>query len=199
MIRCVPVTTTDDNQEPVSLREMKTWLRIDDAETVDDGLVRALLVSARRRVEERHNRAFVIQTFDAYLDQTPCEPWVKLPRAPLVDVTAVTGFSNTELTDTGGTALSTDAYYVDTASEPGRVVLTGAAAWPTSTRWANALIIRFTAGESTSPAGVQDRAKTEIKQLVARLYEHRGDEIETAQILTEYEQCPSDLSIPEWG
>jgi uncharacterized phiE125 gp8 family phage protein len=199
VIRCKEVTSTSAVEEPVGLSEMKVWLRVDEDETIDDGLIQALIGSARERVEERHNRAFLTRSFDAYLDDTPCGDEVRLPRAPLVSVTSIKGFSSTDLTDTGGTAMSTDGFYADVASEPGRVVLTGSAAWPTATRAANALIIRFTAGESTSPYGVQERAKTEIKQLVARLYEHRGDDLETAKILTEYESSPSDLSLPEWG
>lgn len=199
MIRCVEVTATSDPGEPVTLEEMKTWLRIDDGEGIDDGLVQGLIATARKRVEERWNRAFMKRSFDGYLDETPRCDEIRLPRAPLVSVTSIKGFNLTDLTDTGGTAMSTSGFYVDTASEPGRVVLNGVSAWPTGTRPANAMIVRFVAGESTSAANVQERAKTEIKQLVARLYEYRGDELETAKVLTDYEQCPIDLDLPEWG
>lgn len=197
MIRCVAVSPSTD--EPVTVAEAKLWIKLDSTETADDNVVSSLITTARTRIEECSARSFIKNTFDAYLDRTPCEQEVRLPRAPLVSVTSVTGFSNLDLTDTGGTAMSTSGYYVDTASEPGRVVLTGASAWPTGTRRANAMIIRFVAGESTSAAGVQERAKTEIKQLVAKLYEHRGDELEQQQILDEYETAPNDLSLPEWG
>jgi uncharacterized phiE125 gp8 family phage protein len=197
VIRCVVVTPS--TQEPVSLADVKLWIKVDSTETADDDVVSTLLATARARIEECSGRAFIKNTFDAYLDCTPREQEIRLPRAPLVSVTSVTGFSNLDLSDTGGTAMSTSGYYVDTASEPGRIVLTGASAWPTSTRRANALIIRFIAGESSGSSGVQDRAKTEIKQLVAKLYEHRGDELETQKILQEYESAPTDLSLPEWG
>lgn len=198
MIRCVLVPSSS-TEEPVSVADAKLWLKVDTTETVDDDVVSSLILTARTKIEERDARSFIKNTFDAFLDCTPREQEIRLPRAPLVSVTSVTGFSNLDLTDTGGTAMSTSGYYVDTASEPGRVVLTGASAWPTSTRRANALIVRFIAGESSGSSGVQDRAKTEIKQLVAKLYEHRGDELETQKILQEYENAPTDLSLPEWG
>ncbi len=197
MIRCVVVTPSTD--EPVSAAEAKLWIKVDSTETADDAVVSSLITTARTRIEEAAGRSFIKNTFDAYIDCTPREQEIRLPRAPLVSVTSVTGFSNLDLTDTGGTAMSTSGYYVDTASEPGRIVLTGASAWPTSTRRANALIIRFIAGESSGSSGIQERAKAEIKQLVAKLYEHRGDELETQKILQEYEHAPTDLSLPEWG
>jgi uncharacterized phiE125 gp8 family phage protein len=198
MIRCVPVLPLT-TQEPVTLAEAKLWLRIDEAEADEDLLIQSLMATARRRIEECHSRAFIQQTFDAVLDDVPGCDAVKLPRSPLVSVTSIRGFGTTELTDTGGTAMSSTGYYVDTLSEPGRVVLTGTDAWPTATRYANALIIRFVAGESTSSTGVQDRAKTEIKSLLASLYEHRGDEAEMAKVLAEYGTAPTDLALPEWG
>ncbi len=197
MIRCVAVSPSTD--EPVSVTEVKLWLKVDSTETADDDVVSALITTARTRIEERHARSFIKNTFDAYLDETPCEEEIRLPRAPLVSVTSVKGFTLDELTDTGGTAMSASGYYVDTASEPGRIVLTGSGAWPTGTRPANALIVRFVAGESSGSSGVQERAKTEIKQLVAKLYEHRGDELETQKVLQDYDAWPSDLSLPEWG
>lgn len=199
MIRCVPVSSTSDATTLIPIQDMKDWLKVDFDELVEDKLVQDLMDTAIQHVEERHNRAFLRRSFDAYLDETPREETLRLPRSPLVSITSVKGFSSTELTDTGGTAMSSSGYYADTASEPGQIALTGSVAWPTATRRVNPIIIRFVAGESTSASGVQDRAKTEVKQLVARLYEHRGDEAETAKVLSAYEQCPTDLSLPEWG
>lgn len=197
MIRCV--TVTPSTSEPVTVAEAKLWLRVDSTETVDDDLVTGLIVTARTRVEECYGRAFMKQTFDAYLDDVPCEDEIRLPRAPLVSVTSIKGFATTDLTDTDGTAMSSSGYYVDVASEPGKVALTGILPWPTATRYTNPIIIRFVAGESTSSTGIQERAKTDIKQLVAKLYEHRGDEAEYQRILLDYEHTPTDLSLPEWG
>lgn len=199
MLRCSVVSTSTSTDEPVSLADMKLWLRLDTADTAEDGVVQALIATARQKVEERTNRAFITRVFDGVADCAPAGSGpVKLPRSPVINVLSVKGFALSDLTDTGGTAMSSSSYYVDTLSEPGRLVPVGVG-WPTATRQANGFIVRFTAGESTSEAGVSERSKSEIKQLVARLFEHRGDELETLKILDEYEPSITDLALPEWG
>lgn len=188
--------------EPVSLSDAKQWLRLDGDETDDDGVVYALVRTARARVEELRRRSHLVQTFDAYYDRSDlpsCGSPLPLPRNPVVSVVSIRGFGSSEATDTGGTAMTTSDYYVDVASEPGRVVPVNWAAWPTATRDVNALVVRFTAGYSTASEGVPERLKTEVKQLVTKLYEHRGDEAEMAAILADYDNQPSDDDLPEWG
>jgi uncharacterized phiE125 gp8 family phage protein len=191
---------TASTQEPVTRDEMKTWLRADEHEIAEDGLIDSLITRARSRIEELANRSFLVQTFDYYLDEMPNDGCpIALPKAPLASVVSIKGFQSTELTDTGGTAMSSSGYYVDTAHEFGRVMPLQAFTYPTATREINAAIIRFTAGYSTGSSGVPESAKTEIKQLVARLYEHRGDEVELAKALLEYDPMPSELDLPSWG
>jgi uncharacterized phiE125 gp8 family phage protein len=186
--------------EPVTRDEMKTWLRADENEIAEDGLIDSLIARARARLEELQQRAFLIQTFDYYLDAMPRDSCsLALPKAPLVSVVSIKGFQSSELTDTGGTAMSTSGYYVDTAQEFGRVMPLQEFTYPTATRAINAAIIRFTAGYSSGSSGVPESAKTEIKQLVARLYEHRGDEVELMKVLMEHDSMPSELDLPSWG
>jgi uncharacterized phiE125 gp8 family phage protein len=193
------VLVTGTTFEPVTRSETKLWLKVDEDETADDALIDALLTTARQRWEQRAERSCLKQTFDYVLDEEPCENEILLPRSPLVSVTSVKGYANTDLTDTGGVTMNSSGYYVDTAHEPGRVVLLGSASWPSATRNANAFIVRFTAGYSSQSSGVPEQAKTEIKQLVAALYEHRGDQAAMQEILTEFDKRPSDLELPEWG
>jgi uncharacterized phiE125 gp8 family phage protein len=194
------VLVTASTAEPISLTETKLWLRLDEHDVAEDPLVTSLIVKARQTWEARTQRAALVQTFDTYLDQ-PLEDDVPvaLPKAPLVSVTSIRGFATTDATDSGGTAMSTSGYYVDTAQEFGRVALQNGFTWPTATRPINPVIIRFTAGYSSGSSGVPETVKTEIKQLVARLYEHRGDEQEQMQALAEYGTVPTDLDLPTWG
>jgi hypothetical protein len=71
------------------------------------------------------------------------------------------------------------------------------AVYPTATRDLNPVIIRFTAGYSSGSSGVPDGVKTEIKQLIAALYEHRGDEADQARILEAY--GGAEYALPTWG
>jgi uncharacterized phiE125 gp8 family phage protein len=182
--------------EPVTRAEAKLWLRLDEHEVAEDALVDSLVTRARQTLEERKQRAFLIQTFDYYLDDPLDDDCpVSLPKAPLVTVESIRGFASTDASDSGGTAMSTSGYYVDTAHEFGRVMPLSAFTYPTSTREINPVIIRFTAGYSTGSTGVPESAKDEIKQLVARLYEHRGDESGMLRVLDEV----TDLDLPSWG
>jgi uncharacterized phiE125 gp8 family phage protein len=183
--------------EPVTRYEAKLWLRVDEHEVSEDPLIDSLIKRARERFESITNRSCLVQTYDYWCDDAFTESnAVSLPVAPLVSVTSITGFQTSEDTDTGGTAMSTSGYYVDTASEFGRVMPISAFTYPTATREINTVRIRFTAGYSTSTTGVPDSVKTEVKQLVAALYEHRGDEPEMARILDEFR---SELELPTWG
>lgn len=196
-IQFVSAATT---AEPITKTEAKLWLRLDEHVVDEDPLIEALIQKARQCWEERTNRSALHQTFDYYLDPAPTEACpVSLPKAPLVSVSSIRGFATTDDTDTGGTAMSTSGYYVDTAHEFGRVLPLSAFTFPTATREINPVVIRFTAGYSSGSSGVPESVKTEIKQIVAQLYEHRGDEQAMSQVLAEYGTHVTELDLPTWG
>ncbi len=188
---------TGATDEPVSRAEVKTWLRIDEFSVDEDALLDSLITRARTRFEEMTQRSCKIQTFDYYLDYVDLNEPVAIPKAPLVSVISIKGFATTDADDSGGTAMSTSGFYVDTAREFGRVMPLSAYTYPTGTREINPYIIRFTAGYSSNSTGVPEGVKTEIKQLVAALYEHRGDEMEQAKILEAY--GGAEYALPTWG
>lgn len=188
---------TASTAEPVTRTEAKLWLRLDEHDVTEDPLVDSLIARARQRWEEVKQRSAMVQTFDYYLDAEPDESCpLEIPKAPLVSVTSIKGFGSADATDTGGTAMSTSGYYVDTANEFGRVMPLSAFSYPTATRDINPVIIRFTAGYSTATTGVPETVKAEIKQIVARLYEHRGDE---AGMLKALEDALTETDLPTWG
>lgn len=193
------IVQTATTQEPVTRDEAKLWLRISEFEVSEDALIDSLITRARQRFEEVTQRSTLVQTFDYYVCKGEFQHWaaIALPRAPLVSVVSIRGFSTTEATDTGGTAMSTSGIYVDTASEFGRVMPLSAYTYPVATREINPGIVRFTAGYSTSTTGVPEGVKTEIKQLVAALYMHRGDEEEQLKILEQYDGA--EYALPTWG
>jgi uncharacterized phiE125 gp8 family phage protein len=187
---------TASTAEPVTRTEAKLWLRLDEHDVAEDALVDSLIARARQRWEEVKQRAAMVQTFDYYLDAEPEDSCpVQIPKAPLVSVDSIRAFGSDEATDTGGTAMSTSGYYVDTAHEFGRVMPLSAFSYPSASREINPVIIRFTAGYSSGSSGVPESAKDEIKQLVARMYEHRGDEGEMVRVLRDV----TDLDLPSWG
>lgn len=191
---------TASTAEPITRIEAKLWLRVDEHQVDEDPLIDSLIAKARARWEETKQRSALIQTFDYVLDEAPdagCP--LTLPKAPLVSVTSIKGYQTSETDDSGGTAMSTSGYYVDTASEFGRVMPVSAFTYPTATRDLNGFIVRFTAGYSSGSSGVPENVKAEIKEIVARLYENRGDDVEMAKALEDVERPVTELDLPTWG
>jgi len=60
------VVDTGPTQEPVTLQEVKEYLRVDDA--TDERVVRPFIESARRFCEEHTGRALMSQTLTLFLD-----------------------------------------------------------------------------------------------------------------------------------
>jgi uncharacterized phiE125 gp8 family phage protein len=75
------------------------------------------------------------------------------------------------------TVLSSDAYIVDAAAVPGRVIFSDTAVLPVNLRAANAIAVAFEAGYGTDPADVPAAIRTAILILTAHLYEARGDSV----------------------
>lgn len=78
--------------EPVSLLEAKRFLRIDDENEAEDGLIGALIAASRIHVEGVTGRALIAQGWRAVLDAWPGDRQVRLPVGPLMTLTAVTTY-----------------------------------------------------------------------------------------------------------
>ena len=155
--------------EPVTVAEAKLHARID--ETEDDTLVADLIATAREMAETYTRRVFVTQTWQALLDQFPRSNALELPKPPLFSVTHIKTYDDS---DTPAT-LAPSNYFVDTATEPGRIVLRDAASsWPSVDRVANGVEIQFVAGYG-QPSAVPNSIKQGILQILMHLYDNRGD------------------------
>lgn len=174
--------------EPVALTDTKLHARIDT--TADDTLVTALITAARQWTEQYTGRAIINQTWQLAMDVWPAanEEWwdgvrdgpisglerttfVSLPRPPLVSVTSVQYFDNT---DTAAVWPASN-YFVDTVRQPGRLALRLGATWPVPSRLTNGIVITYIAGYGSDGTTVPEPIKTAIHQLVTHWYEHRGE------------------------
>lgn len=168
----------------------------------EDSLLLEKLVVARKRIEGRTQRQCFKGQYDLAIDRFPCDGGpIRMPRLPLVSVDRVQWYGTTG----GVTTLSTDAYFVDTYSEPGRLCLASGYTWPTGTRAQIGGVIRFTAGYSTTPAsGIPDPLVEAIRKLATDLYENReavfiGDERSIVELPLGLEAMVSDYLLPEVG
>lgn len=160
---------TPPTQEPVSLAEVKAHLRV--ATDGDDALLSALIVTARSVAESLTGRALLAQTWRLYLDQAPSQRYLILPKAPLLSVAQVCSYDESD----NLTVFASSNYLVDSASQPGRLVLRGLYSWPQILRTANGLEVTYTAGYGTAAAQVPAAIRQGLLAHVAHLYQNRGD------------------------
>jgi uncharacterized phiE125 gp8 family phage protein len=168
---CEPIMSLQLNTppaaEPVTLDQAKAWLRIETGD--DDALISSLVSAARARAEWHTGRAFVTQGWTLWLDEWR-EPCAEIPLPPLQGVSSVTFYAR----DDSATILDAGDYTVDSASQPGRVMLTPGGALA-NLRAINAVAIAFTAGYGAADA-VPGAICQAILEIVAMLYAHRGDD-----------------------
>jgi hypothetical protein len=178
--------SVEPTQEPVTLQEVKEYLRVDDS--TDERIIRPFIETARRFCEEHTGRALMTQTLVLYLDafQDSFDPlweglrtgpylnyyknYVVLPRCPVASVTHVKTYNDSD----EATTMVASTYYVDNAREPARIVLRTGTTFPTSLRVANAIEVKYIAGY-TSQYNIPEPIRLGILQHIAFLYEHRGD------------------------
>ncbi len=178
---------TKPADEPVTLSEIKDYLRLDDQ--VDDGLLRGLIITARNHAETYTGRNLIQRTMKLSLDglteiERPLKEgfatgpfmahyrnYIELPMGKIQSVTQVKYYDDGDNESTWATS----NYYVDTAREPGRIVLRDGGNFPTDLRKANGIEVTYVGGYGENPTDVPESIRTAILQQVTFMYEHRGD------------------------
>lgn len=151
------------------MSEARSQCRI--TETDEDAQIFDWIKRATAIVEGRARRQLITATWQLKLDAWPCEPFIAVPRPPLLTVTSIA------YTDTSGSSQTwaSSNYIVDAASEPGRVALAYGASWPSARSIVSAITITYTAGYGAASA-VPATFKGAIYHLVEFFNEFRGDE-----------------------
>jgi len=158
---------TGPTSEPVTLPEAKTQCRVDLDD--EDDLITGYIAAARRWCERVDRRAFCTQTWQLWLDAWPNGNAITLRMPPLQSVSSIVYYDDADQ----ATTLAASNYYVDTVSEPGRVVLRSTASWPSATlREANGVCVTFVAGWAAA-ADVPRTIKQAILLIVGHWYENR--------------------------
>jgi uncharacterized phiE125 gp8 family phage protein len=168
------ITPPDD--EPVSLDEAKTQLRLEVAD--DDTFVTSLISAARMFAEEHCWRGFVTQTWELVLPCFPsdsCLPvdrqGIELPMGNLVEVGSV------KYIDVNGVEQTLDPseYSVDDVNVPGRLRLAYGKFWPSPRSQWDAVRIEYDVGWSVDevPAPVKQALLLHLSQM----YENRTPDV----------------------
>jgi uncharacterized phiE125 gp8 family phage protein len=153
--------------EPVTLNDVKDYLRIDADSEDFDSILTGLIIAAREYCETFQNRVYITQTWEQSFDSFPDLP-LKFPKAPLQSVESIKFIDENNVESTWGAT----NYIVDSDSEPGRLALSANGSWPSvNLRPINAVKIRFIAGYGEAEA-VPEKMKLAMKMLIAHWFEN---------------------------
>jgi uncharacterized phiE125 gp8 family phage protein len=155
--------------EPVTLEDAKLHLKVDTPD--DDALITRLIAAARARAEWHAGRALNTQSWILWLDCWPSCGIFEIPLPPLQSVTSVTVYAP----DDSPTVLDPATYQVDAASAPARLTPKSSQPAPVNLRAINSIAVAFTAGYGDDATDVPAGLRAAILELIAFLYEHRGE------------------------
>ena len=129
---------TDTNIFPLTTNEVKQSLRIDTDNFDQDAELTMMIRAAVKTIEEYLGRSLLTKVYDLYLDRIPysqddrliegistgpdlrqSQNFIYLPKAPISQVQFFKYYNDSDT----ATTFATSNYYVDTVSEPPRVVL----------------------------------------------------------------------------
>jgi uncharacterized phiE125 gp8 family phage protein len=165
------VIATAPADEPLTLAEVKAWLKVDGSD--EDALLTALITAARASAEKYMQAALLEQRIIEIFSDFE-RNGIRLSLWPLVSVEAV------KYKDTGGNALTLDAsfYGVDTSARPGLVYRKENALWPMLEIAPDAVTVEYTAGYETAD-DVPQPIKTAMLLMIADWYDNRTDSART--------------------
>ena len=173
--------------EPVSVSEVKQYLRVDGSS--DDDLLTDMIVAARGMAEEYLRRSLITQTVKLTMDWFPRrengdwwdgvreiaiselsheEDYIKLPMAPIQSISSIVTYSDGNQAST----FSASNYRLDAAGA--RVMLNDGQVWPSDLRARQAVEITYVAGYGDEASDVPAAIRQAIMQMVNSLYNSRG-------------------------
>lgn len=174
---------------PVTLADIKDHLRIDGG--ADDAILNSFVSTASEMIEGTINKYLIKRAVSVYFDSSPhlsgeinlkegiyngidaakASGELLLPVSPLISVISISYFTK----DSVEVTWASTNYYADTVSQNPKIVLTEGGSWPTDLRRLNALRVKCEAGYGASASDIPAPIKQAIKELVAFMYEHRGE------------------------
>lgn len=166
---------------PVSLAIFVQHARGRDAAEAESALITDYYMPAAVEWVERYTgRALITQTWTYTLDAPPdSAAAILLPRVPLIGVSSIVSYN---ASDVLATMSPVTDYDVDTASEPGRVVLRSGIGWPTDLRTYGSVVVTYTAGYGDTAEDVPPLLQLAVLHLATYWYDHREDSSETEPI-----------------
>ena len=159
------VITVEPAEEPVTLAEASLFMRYTGS--LQNAVVTALIVAARKDVESWTNKTMVTTTYEYYTNRL-CDE-ILIPTGTIQSpITSITYQDSADATQT----LSSTLYKLDNKSIQNKVFRDPLESYPQVLEQPNAVKITFDAGFGAAST-VPENLKTVIKMRVAELFEHR--------------------------
>lgn len=174
---------------PVSLSDVKTWLKIPNSLTVDDNLITALIKSSAGIFEKITGRDLINKTYRTSLDSFPCvdglsyysgvsslapqyhDNGIIIRKSKLQSITSIQYYKDGVLT-----TWASSNYYITDLPDYSAIYLVADKEFPNDVDVRKqAVVITFVAGYGSSDASVPEDVKQALLQFIAYLYENRGD------------------------
>lgn len=196
MLRANTVTlklVTPPAETPITVEQARIYLRIDN--DLEDLRIETMIKAATLHLENYLGIKFVTQIWDVFMDYFPMEArgdwWdgsrelaiselYRASRNIKLPIGLAQSLDQFDTTSDDGTVISElpANYELDTANNTARIGLKQGAVWPTTVLRANSGIrFRLTVGFGDA-AVVPEDIKNAIFELVAHMYENRGDQNE---------------------
>jgi uncharacterized phiE125 gp8 family phage protein len=160
--------TTAPASEPVTLAEVKEWLRMVSGDTSQDTTLNTLISACRIKAENYTGRSFVARTYTWELDSKEATGTIWLPRP---DVTSITSLKTYDSDGNPTTVTSTNYELVE-----GLYLVPRNDGWTISRKDRAAQIV-YVAGSYTDETDTPADIKTAIMRTIATQYELRTDSI----------------------
>ena len=185
---------TGPSEPVVSVADLKVYLRVDN--DLEDQRIQVMEAAAVKQLEAYTDQKFVTQTWDVFMNFWPTMPrskwWdgtrdtaisevimptrkITLPIGPAQNITEFSTYS-----DSQEYAEDMNNYSLDVISPRAAIGLKLGGVWPTTIlRVVNGIRFRVIAGYGLS-ADVPLEIRQAVQELVAHMYENRGDQNEMA-------------------
>lgn len=180
-------TITQPEAEPLTLNEVKQWLRLDEIGD-DDSLILGLITAAREKCEADTGVVLMSRTVDESFDTWPKTYTIPQYYARKIELGLwpVSSVSSVKYIDENGAeqTLNSSLYTVDLTQRPARVVLNPDEVWPDIGGYPSAVKVRYAAGYS-SITEIPSTLKVAMKWEIAKAYDHREDGPATGRMMSE--------------
>ena len=182
---------TPATENPLSLVEIKQFLRLDSSDTSEDTTLGVFRSAALSMAEEFTRRLFCTTTIEEYFDSFPAydgitdRAMIYLARGPVASVQSV------KYIDELGAEITvpTSDYTIDKISEPARIMSSDG--WFNAKVTINAVIIRYTVGTAASAVGAP--LKQAMLLMISDMYEKRENSVHRMPTASEYLMNPFRL------